>query len=71
MKYTSEFSIDTFPFWSGAIDVVRNVRQAEKLDELGQLIEDYFDNRTPTKTEVNDFVWFNAEYIYEQLQINS
>lgn len=71
MTYISEFSIDTFPFWSGAIDVIKKVKQAKKLDELGQLIEDCFDCYSPTKTEINDFVWFNAEYIYEQLQINS
>lgn len=70
MKYISHFVIDTFPFWSSAIDVIRKVRQAKKLDELEQLVEDCFDNCTPTKTDINDFVWFNAEHIYEQLQID-
>lgn len=71
MQYLSEFSIDTFPFWSGAIDVIRKIKKAGKLDELASLIEDCFSDHTPTKTEINDFVWFNADYIYKWLQISS
>ena len=71
MVYTQEFSVDEFPFWSGAKDTVKAVREAGKMDELQSVIEEQFPDRIPTKTEVNDFVWFEREYIYSQLGIEN
>lgn len=34
MYYGVEFSIDSFEFWSGAVDVIDHVRELGKLDEL-------------------------------------
>jgi len=70
MKYTEEFDIFTFDFWSGAKDTIAEVRDEEKLTDLQLLIEDYFDGQTPSKTEINDFVWFNRDMILEQLEID-
>ena len=69
MKFIQEFSIDTFPFWSGAKDNIEDIQKAGKIDELQVLIEDYFDGQTPTKTQVNDFVWFQRDFIFEHLAI--
>ena len=46
-------------------------RVSKKMDELQTLIEDYFADQTPTKTQVNDFVWFQKDFIFEQLEISS
>lgn len=72
MTYTKEFSIDGFEFWAGAKDTVEDVRRAEKMDDLERLVEQYFDGREepPTETEVNDFVWFERDYIYSQLGLD-
>lgn len=72
MVYSKEFSVDTFPFWSGAKDTVKDVREARKMDELQFLIEEQFaDNETPpTETEINDFVWFERDFIYNQLGLD-
>lgn len=70
MQYKKEFSIDSFEFWSGAKSVIDTVRKAGKLDELQTLIEEQFQNETPNATKINDFVWFNPEYIYECLGLN-
>lgn len=35
-----------------------------------QLLADEFWNEIPTMTEVNDFLWFEDEYIFETLGIN-
>ena len=56
MLFTQEFNVDTFHFWSGAKDTIEDVKKAKKMDELQTLIEDYFADQTPTKTQVNDFV---------------
>ena len=71
MQFTQEFNVDTFHFWSGAKDTIEYVKKAKKMDELQTLIEDYFANQTPTKTQVNDFVWFQKDFIFEKLEISS
>ena len=71
MKFTQEFNVDTFHFWSGAKDTIEDIKKAKKMDELQTLIEDYFADQTPTKTQVNDFVWFQRDFIFEQLEISS
>lgn len=72
MVYSKEFSVDTFPFWSGAKDTFEDVCKADKMYELQFLIEEQFaDNETPpTETEINDFVWFEREFIYNRLGLD-
>lgn len=70
MNYTKEFSIDTFEFWSGARDTIEDVRKAGKLAELESIIEEAFADETPTDTQINDMVWFDRDFIYEQLGLD-
>ena len=72
MKYTKEFSIDDFQFWSGAKDTVEDVRRANKMDELEAVVEAAFecDEEPPTETQINDFVWFERDLIYGQLGLD-
>lgn len=72
MVYSKEFSVDSFQFWSGAKDTVEDVCKAGKMDELQSLIEEQFaDNETPpTETAINDFVWFEREFIYSRLGLD-
>ena len=70
MQFIQEFNVDTFPFWSGAEDTVADIKKANKMDELQNLIEDYFANQTPTNTQINDFVWFQRDFIFKQLEIS-
>lgn len=70
MKYTTEFDIDNFQFWGGAVDTIKVVKQHKKLDQLQMLIEDTY-TVTPSKTDINDFVWFGADTIFEALGIEN
>ena len=70
MKYTQEFNVDTFPWWSGAKDTITEVKKHNKMDELQQLIEEEFANMIPTATQLNDYVWFNHENICKALGIS-
>lgn len=57
--------------WSGALDTLKDIENADKEDELMQLLEEVFaDRETPTETEVNDFLWFDREFIYENVGLN-
>ena len=59
--------------WSGAIDTLRTVEENGKEDELishlEEIFESYFDN-VPTMTEVNDYLWFEWETIFDCLGIS-
>lgn len=70
MYYAVEFSIDSFEFWSGAVDVIDRVKELGKLDELESLIIDVFsDSENVTETDINDFVWFEDDMINDYLGI--
>ena len=56
--------------WSGALDTLKDIEEADKEDELMYLLEEVvFADATPTETEVNDFLWHDRDYIYESLEI--
>ena len=70
MYYTVEFSIDSFEFWGGAVNVIDSVRELDKLDELESLIIDVFsDSENISETDINDFVWFEYDMISDYLEI--
>lgn len=54
--------------WSGAVDTLNYIAEREKTEEMMWLLEDIF--YEPTEMIViNDFLWFDRDYIYEQLEI--
>lgn len=55
--------------WSGAVDTLQKIEEEGKEDELMDLLQDVFTD-IPTKTELNDFLWFDDDYIYEALGID-
>ena len=56
--------------WSGAVDTLETIYNADKEADLMNLLYDVFGEENPTLTEVNDFLWFDDEYIFETLGIN-
>lgn len=58
--------------WSGAIDTLDTIRKHDKEDVFLQLLNDIlssYDNGLD-RTKVNDFIWFDRDYIYESLGID-
>lgn len=55
--------------WSGALDTLKDIEEADKEDELMYFLEEIFNGEIPTETEVNDFLWHDRDYIYESLEI--
>ena len=55
--------------WSGAVDTIADVQNANKENEFMDFLEMIFIDREepPTDTEVNDFIWFERDYIYENI----
>lgn len=56
--------------WSGALDTLKDIEEADKEDELMYFLEEIFADTIPTETEVNDFLWFERDYIYESLGLD-
>lgn len=57
--------------WCGAIDTLNVISTEGKEDEFMDFLKEVFYNRSPTMTELNDFIWFEDEYIFEALRINN
>ena len=53
--------------WSGATDTIADIQNANKEDEFMNFLEMVFCDEVPTDTAVNDFIWFERDYIYENL----
>lgn len=53
--------------WSGAIDTLEDIQNANKENEFMDFLEMIFCDDVPTDTKVNDFIWFEREYIYENI----
>lgn len=69
MNYTKEFDINEFEFWSGAKDWFNDFKQADMLDILAQRIEEVFEGKTPSDTDINDYVWFDDD-LHDLLEEN-
>ncbi|HQL11880.1 MAG TPA: hypothetical protein PK507_02580 [bacterium] len=55
--------------WSGAVNTLRRIEEANKEEELMNFLEDIFYKNIPSDTDVNDLLWFDSELIYESLGI--
>ena len=55
-------------YWSGAIETLRIIEENNKEGLFMDILEDFF-AEIPTMTEVNDFLWFNDDDIFEALGI--
>lgn len=66
-------SIDSFweledKVWSGAKYTLNTIREFHMEDELMMLLEEVFSNgEIPTMTAINDFLWFEDEFIFTTL----
>lgn len=56
--------------WSGAIDTLRTIEEHDKEDELMAHLEEQWFDEAPTMTEINDYLWFDDEFIFECLGIS-
>ena len=64
MRVYQEISFEDFDAWSGAVEII----DAGKAEEFEALVEELFPNGVDA-TELNDFLWFDDDYIFESLGI--
>lgn len=57
--------------WSGAKDTLDDIRNANLEDEFMDLLDEYFGTEEEIDdTELNDFIWFERDTIYENLGLD-
>lgn len=56
--------------WSGAIDTLKTIAEHDKEDELMAHLEEQWLDEIPTMTEINDYLWFEDEFIFKCLGIS-
>lgn len=59
--------------WSGAIDTLKTIEENGKEDELMEHLESIMGEdigNIPTMTEVNDYLWFDSDFIFEEIGIS-
>lgn len=67
MQIIMETSLERFEAWSGAVDTLDTLIEKGLCDRLERIIEcDIFPDGC-TDTELNDFLWFEDDYIAELL----
>jgi len=69
IKKQCDFSELYAELWSGAVDTVNTIIENQKTEALMQLLEELFYEPTDI-TAINDFLWFDRDYIFEQLEID-
>ena len=69
MKIYTE-GLDNFTPWSGAIATYETIEEAGKLEDLEFLLEDIYPDGL-TETELNDILWFEDEWLFETLGIET
>ena len=57
-----------FKAWSGAVETQEKIIEEGKAQEFNDLIEELYPEGL-TDTHLNDILWFEEDYIFEQLGI--
>lgn len=68
MALVVNVGIDGFKPWSGAVSTWDTIVDEDKLDALEFILKDLYPEGI-TDTQLNDILWFESDWIYENLGI--
>lgn len=68
MALVVNVGIDGFKPWSGAVSTWDTIVDEDKLDAFEFILEDLYPEGI-TDTQLNDILWFESDWIYENLGI--
>ena len=54
--------------WGGAVDTLNHIYDNNMEDDFMDLLNEIFE--TPTMTDINDYLWFQSDEIFEYLGIS-
>ena len=67
MKIYSEISLEKFDAWSGGEDTLDVLKEKDLCDKLQDILESEIFPDGCSDTDLNDFLWFEDDYIAELL----
>lgn len=58
--------------WQGAEDTLRTIEEHDMEDAFMEFLECYFADidEVPTLTQVNDLLWFEDDFVFEQIGLD-
>lgn len=62
-------SLADFPAWQGGKDSLEQLLELNKISDVESLISEVFSDKIPTVDDINNFLWFDWDYIAERLEI--
>ena len=68
MRTYSDTKLVDFQAWSGAIDTKNTIIDHDKQTDFEYLIDELYPDGL-SETQLNDILWFEPEWIFEQLGI--
>lgn len=68
--YNENLGLIDFKSWSGATDTKNTIIENGKESDFNYLIEELYPNGL-SETTLNDLLWFDDEFIFEQLNIKN
>lgn len=73
LEIKEEFSFEDLKnkCWSGALNTLERIEKEGKESQLMNLLNEVCLEVIPTMTEVNNYLWFEDEDIFECLEIES
>lgn len=71
MEYRVECDLDQFDAWSGGKDTLDVLIEKGVCDEVQFFIEETFCGEIPTESAINDFLWFERDFIAQHLGYDS
>ena len=66
MEVFKEITLKEFDAWSVAVQTKENIISENKAEDFELLIEELYPNGI-SETKLNDILWFEEDWIYEQL----
>ncbi len=70
VKVTEDIYFRDFKPWSGAVDTFNRIIDEDKDEEMDMILDELYPEGL-TKTELNDLLWFEPDYVYELLGMSS
>lgn len=70
MKLFSETKLVDFQAWSGATDTKNTIIDNDKAEDFDYLIEELYPDGL-SETKLNDILWFDSDWVLEQLGIET
>jgi hypothetical protein len=66
MMINKNIDLRNFEFWSGAKDLA-DLLTRDELKQIEFNLEDFFHDKTPSETDINDLFWFEEDFICEMI----